>query len=144
MTLVEFLTARLDERERWAKSPNVGHAWSYDDRTMSVRVGSDSVEWRPSDADHAATCDYEEHWECSDARKNARLEGEHITAWQPVFVLADIAAKRRIIASVNDWPYGPGDPEFADMGWRDHAELVLQLLAQPYADHPDFDPDWRL
>ena len=55
----------------------------------------------------------------------------------PARVLAECEAKRRIVEIHQDWPVliqteptlEPADPED---------------LAQPYADHPDFDPAWRL
>ena len=59
-------------------------------------------------------------------------------------VLREVEAKRRIIASANDWPYGAGDPENVESGWRDHADVTLRLLAFPYFDHPDYDPAWAV
>lgn len=64
---------------------------------------------------------------------------------QPEHVLADIAAKRAIVALHSEgtmacyWSHdsmemhGPG--EVCD---------TLQALVQPYAEHPDFDPAWRV
>ncbi|WP_460705610.1 DUF6221 family protein [Myceligenerans halotolerans] len=47
-------------------------------------------------------------------------------------ILADVAAKRTIVEMMDD-------PR------RDTYEIhaVLVELARPYAEHPDFDPDWR-
>jgi hypothetical protein len=59
------------------------------------------------------------------------------------WVLAECEAKRAIIAELNEvqptWDdltagYGPED-------WL--AKRVALALAQPYADHPDFQPEWR-
>jgi hypothetical protein len=27
--------------------------------------------------------------------------------------------------------------------WTDRACLVIKLLAAPYSDHPDYDPEWK-
>lgn len=87
--------------------------------------------------------------------------------WSPRLVLAECEAKRRII-ELHDHPdgscwemhrgvYGPGWPEgsYAVEGqlWA-HPSLeppevhpgpceTLQLLALPYADHPDYRAQWR-
>lgn len=51
---------------------------------------------------------------------------------EPSRALAEVAAKRRIIDEGDDRYDG------ADEHWR-----VLALLALPYADHPDYDEEWR-
>jgi hypothetical protein len=50
------------------------------------------------------------------------------------YVLADLAAKRRLIEQISGVPR-----RFAIWG-----TVVLELLAQPFSDHEDFDPGWRL
>lgn len=63
----------------------------------------------------------------------------------PARVLADVKATRRLVTM-----HGPSDERNR---WCDyckgteHAEFpceTVRILAQPYADHPDFDPSWRL
>lgn len=53
------------------------------------------------------------------------------TFWQRRVV--ECVAKRRIVEHVEPDPLAlsPGD------------EYVLRLLAQVYADHPDYDPTWK-
>lgn len=48
----------------------------------------------------------------------------------PDMVLADIAAKRAILQMQQDSP----EPALTE---------VMRMLAQPYADEPDYDPTWR-
>lgn len=58
--------------------------------------------------------------------------------------LADITAKRAIVAECVE----------AEAYYRAHADApageltglrtAVRLLAQPYADHPEFDPAWRV
>ena len=66
----------------------------------------------------------------------ARVWSSADPIWTP-YVLAEIEAKRRIL-----------DLSDRDDNWRYgmHSEainLVLRLLALPYADHPDYDESWR-
>lgn len=65
-------------------------------------------------------------------------------------MLADIAAKRAIVevfeeaardVDAIDYDYGADDEDWGAVSLlRD----VLRLLAQPYAEHADFDPAWRV
>lgn len=61
---------------------------------------------------------------------------------QPDRVLAQCAAKRRIVDEAQEQLAKPGnDPDdgMADLVF----DRVLRLLAQPYADHSDYDPEWK-
>lgn len=61
-------------------------------------------------------------------------------AMNPRVALAEVESKRRIIDEA--WNYSP-ELEHGDNGeWA--FDTVLRLLAQPYADHRDFDPGWIL
>jgi hypothetical protein len=67
---------------------------------------------------------------------------ENVTVYiNPMRVLADVAAKRRI---VNAWRSGfPAEDRYAT-GWHDFHVHALCLLALPYADHPDYrEEEWR-
>ena len=64
---------------------------------------------------------------------------EHATGWWPNLwrAKAECEAKRRIVESVSH-----------DYRWnKDHAgdlaQMVLDLLALPYADHPDYREEWK-
>jgi hypothetical protein len=61
----------------------------------------------------------------------AAADAEHIARHDPARVLAECAAKRRIVQEVSFMKL-----DTLTMGW------VLQQLAVPYADHPDYDPSW--
>lgn len=63
---------------------------------------------------------------------------------QPEHVLADVAAKRAIVEE-----YVEADAYYrvradAPAGELTGLRTAVLLLAQPYADHPDFDPAWRM
>ena len=124
-TLVEFLTARLDEEEGWAKA---ARGW----QTGSRHEGQ-PLDW-----------------------------SIHMDRWSPDRVLADVAAKRRIVERAaahrkrsrraskeySRWVEGrpvpePGTPSFAsDPDVQRALDDVLRALASVYADHPDFDATW--
>jgi hypothetical protein len=83
----------------------------------------------------------------------ARIAEDEATAqgWQvgsivnPARALAECEAKRRIIdgavevarVDLNE----PVDPD--DQGLRDVGVKILCALALPYADHPDYLPEWK-
>ena len=57
---------------------------------------------------------------------------------EPARVLADVRAHRRIVDDIVTQGYLNDAPITDGLAWR-----VLRDLAGPYADHPDFHPDWR-
>lgn len=76
----------------------------------------------------------------------------HITRHDPARVLAECEAKRQIVEHVRGWDApqtrGPsrGHPRTDDYarGVQYGGNATLRLLAQPYSNHPDFDPAWAL
>ena len=67
-------------------------------------------------------------------------------AYHPARVLAECAAKRAIVADLQKWDDATeadlGDDRF--YGWLNGVEQAAQHLAAPYADHPDYDPAWKV
>jgi hypothetical protein len=56
---------------------------------------------------------------------------EHILHWDPLRVLADLNSKWQVVRwcmhhTANPYETGP----------------VLQMLAEPFADHPDYEQEW--
>jgi hypothetical protein len=78
----------------------------------------------------------------SDVDYNSVVASAHGMRWEPARVLADISAKRRVLLIWTD-PTGRWSAEQADAA-RSIKERALRYLAQPYAEHPDFDPAWRV
>jgi hypothetical protein len=70
-------------------------------------------------------------------------------------VLAECESKRRIVELHRNrsypQPVNPSDgPAYTEeelccdvCGWAEYACDTLRLLAHPYAEHPDFRPEWR-
>ncbi len=64
---------------------------------------------------------------------------------QAARVLADVAAKRRILAEYVRWVgrnSGTGYPDGVDAGHEYGLEYAVRCLALPYAGHPDYREEW--
>jgi hypothetical protein len=78
---------------------------------------------------------------------------EHIAHHAPERVLAECAAKRRLVLACRDSapdlhflgarPPGMADFPLTPGDQHQLAALTLALLALPYADHHDYRPEWR-
>lgn len=116
--LIAFLRAQLDKRERAARyvlSDYAEHEASWDvPSTGVVQLGDDLV---PTGDGPLA---------------------EFIADNDPEFVLADVAAKRRILEL-----YEAADPGFVGHLLRNCLDVPLRLLALPYAGQPGYDESWR-
>lgn len=150
LDIAAFLRARLDEREAVALAATPG-PWESE--------GDD-----PTD-DEVYTVHDGEHGDLvgnvvAFARGGDRQQPNtvHIADNDPAFVLADVAAKRRLIAG-----HGPGrvvdesdgrwasDPDSWDPPWTkctghewaSYPCELLRLLALPYAGHPDCQEGWK-
>lgn len=69
----------------------------------------------------------------------------NLVAYHPARVLAECEAKRRIVGDESD---GAALYAVHERGlWPDEltrwADQVLATLALPYADHPDYQQEWR-
>lgn len=82
---------------------------------------------------------------------------EHVARHDPARVLAEVAAKRRILAAIEagdaEWAQAKERAGKAPVSFdlararslqRELADVVLRNLAALYADHPDYDPAWRV
>ena len=155
MTLVEFLAARLDEDERIARAATQG-PWRYNPRKewlspplselrrQGVPVGGEEFVGAGSDATVgvAATGPSDDPQSMADAAYIARHDPPH--------VLAQVKGDRLIVELHT--PLAAGSEYGCPKCWEgvedgEPAEspcLTLRALALPYADHPDYDPAWRV
>lgn len=123
--LVAFLLARLDDDERIARAIE-STKWC-----QGVPNGDEVP-------NHVYVFDQDPPW--SGIRTFHDLteeEAAHIARWNPVRVLADIAAKRRII----EWQTYMAD-EIENDNARAAWESIVRLLASVWSDHPDYDHNW--
>jgi hypothetical protein len=107
--LVAFLRARLDEDEQAARHAFGDH-------------NDDGPEWTEVSSGALST--------------GSELHGigdsaitRHMERWDPKRVLAEVAAKRRIVEL---WSHSIGSG----------GECTLRALALPYANYPDYRPEW--
>lgn len=157
-TVAAFVTARLDEEEKAARAAISSQAdpengWGYE-KTQGQRDGGVLTP-------HVGIA-------------HEDTQGTHIAYWHPYRVLADIEAKRRLIAFNEKWPMRvemDEPPSITEdpanmanviatmskrMVWLENqayrntfgdeppTSYPLLAIAQVYRDHPDFDPAWKL
>ncbi|MFI5831064.1 DUF6221 family protein [Streptomyces sp. NPDC051578] len=144
--LLAFLRARLDEDEQIANGHQQWSAsWHQDDMANEIRdENAGTVAFVPRSGDQA-----------------------HIARHSPARVLAEVDAKRRLLADIlragHEWNEEDhwyscaaardheGEPVCidesraggpCDCGRDEQVERRVRLLALPYASHPDFRPEW--
>jgi Family of unknown function (DUF6221) len=91
------------------------------------------------------------HWDGDGAGSPQAVE--HVAHHDPARVLAECAAKRRLVLACRDSapdlhflgarPRGLADFTLTPGDQHQLAALTLALLALPYADHHDYRPEWR-
>lgn len=145
--VVEFLTARLDEDEQAARAATSGE-WAAQAQTGPGADPDDFWEVIAQQVDRNLLLRVATHGYEGGGIERAD-DARHIARHDPARVLADVAAKRAILALHSGVivcdvcrdisPYlAAGDSGGAP--WP--CDTIL-LLAQPFADHPDFDPAWK-
>jgi hypothetical protein len=146
--IVAFLTRCLDEDEQRAE------AWQgdgYDWREWQI-VGSRKLTYRNGVSEIVTAIDVTNRsslWaELIYVKSDIDNMSDHLVRHSPARVLADIAAKRAILAQVV--------PELQEHekllsydrggdGWAiDGSAMLVRLLVAPYADRPGFNPAWAV
>jgi hypothetical protein len=142
--LLEFITARLDDDEQIARACGEGVTWAVEHR--SDWETGDPAKPDPECAAGRCECciveganpDGTAGMRIYDEGGHDSHDAEHMARHDPARVLREVAAKRRILAAAAG--YSP-ELEHGDNGeWA--FEVVLRLLALPFADHPGYDPSW--
>ncbi len=133
--IVAFLTARYDEIEAAAKAATLGPWHALDGGVVS----DDEAQW--------PVC-------CHPASDRSREDRVHIALHDPAYVLADIAAKRRIVGLHQpDRTDGyqecttcadPPAVRYDEASWQRWPCPTLCALTAPFAAHPDYDPSWSV
>jgi len=127
--LAAFLNARYDETEATAQKCAEVYPppWDVSDRGWVARVRADAP-------DFPIVAELEQD-PGGDGWLGDRLE--HIALHDPARILADIAAKRRIIAEYEASVRAVGD------GLSAPEHRIIHYLASVYADHEDYQPEWK-
>lgn len=122
MTLTDFLLARIAEDEAGARAASPG-PW----RIAGTDDERDDEDTWPGDVLAVDGIKAAESFALTDRQQFATAG--HIARHDPARVLAECEAKRRIV-------------ELCD-GFDEQGREVRQLLALPYADHPDYREEWK-
>ncbi|NKT97299.1 DUF6221 family protein [Prescottella equi] len=131
--LVEFLRARLDEDEQTATAATSA-TFGEDPTWTSKDDGTGEQTHGYVMADHTAICGH-------DGDDVLLPVADHIARHDPVRVLREVEAKRRVIdecaevLDVGGWEYDDA-PELA---WN-----TACSLAAVYSDHPDYQQEWAI
>jgi len=141
MDIVEFLTARLDDDEAVAKAAGVG-----------PRDKWRTIEWYDGQFENGLTVSVDVHGVAGapvTSRGNLlRADGEHIARHDPARVLAEVAAKRRIMerhfADQDGSCVGCGFNSVEERSVEDiNACPELRDMASVYDSHPDHKQEWK-
>jgi len=144
--LIDFLRARLDEDEEAARlAETVDPSPWYEDVSEGTytnqRDGLDGVGLVRA-ADNVGLWDREQSCTLS----MAGVAATHIARHDPARALREVAAKRRLIEAHHR--SGQTCPR-CSLGTEDGQVVfeldpceTLRLLALPYVDHPDYQPEW--
>ena len=126
--LVAFLRARLDEEAACAQGAG-GAEWSLQEHEGDTVLIYDS---------HGEPVVYDEGWPTP-------AQAAHIVAHGPARVLAEVESKRQIIRRYEEQESAPGRDENDEgiNGLIAGLYVATQVLALPYADHPDYREEWR-
>ena len=127
-----FLAARLDEDEAAAKAATAG-PWAFegddptDDELYSVHDGIVDLV--------GVTVAF--------TRDRQVANGQHMARHDPARVLREVEGKRKILAEHKAVTRLAGltGQELGFLGW--YREWMLKNLAAAYADHPDYQPEWK-
>lgn len=125
--LVEFLRARLDDDEAIAI------------RTVDINVRADMKRGKTTAPRWLPEPETSGVWDERDVKRVHHTwvaEREHIVRHDPARVLAEVDAKRRIIAWVEE-------QQVPNSTIGDDFIFPLYALADVYDQHPDYDESWR-
>jgi hypothetical protein len=106
-------------------------------------------------ATDAAAASGRGQWSVDDVPPSGAQHGVavHVARYDPARILAECAAKRRMVLACRDSrpdmsflgarPRGMADFTLTPRDQHQLAALTLALLAAPYADHHDYQQKWR-
>lgn len=137
MDIAEFLLARIAEDEAAARAATPG-SWGSEFGGVCLAVSPFTTIAAVADLNLIGIEGYTYGPELEE-----RANADHIARWDPARVLAECEAKRRIVTEIYPELDLDNDTLNYEFGaTRADPEDVLRLLALPYADHPDYKPEW--
>lgn len=127
MTLTEFLLAQIAEDEAVARAATLG-PWGVDDESYAEAIYGADLTSVVSGG----------RWGDGGSVFNSTRDAVHIARHDPARVLAECEVKRRIVEYLVCAVKEKDDPAIIS-AYTD----VVEQLAVPYADHPDYRESWR-
>jgi hypothetical protein len=160
MELVDWLRAQLDEDEQWALAAKSVHwQWVYNETdevvtpdpvlhghlTARDRYGDEvtrnmdlcSIEQEQTNVGELPVA-----WPVRYAEEVDSAAAGHIVRWDPARVMAEVAAKRQILDLCAPSGYREDGEAYYVGGYGEAYLDTVRLLALPYSDRPDYQPDW--
>jgi len=130
MVIADFLLARIAEDEAMARAAIVDGPQSagFVDGQRVEKMDDGRWSTRLCQVEGVGITIYDEGGHTDE-------QAAHIARHDPARGLAECEAKRRIVELF------PNHPDHSD-GWGNAGGRVLELLALPYADHPDYREEW--
>lgn len=119
--IVAFLRARLDEDEQAARAAG-NRQWLVGDNTISL--------WPEREDDGFMS------WP-------TRADARHAAKWEPARVLREIGAKREALDHYERIRQHTVRSDEAYVLAEGAVRKHIQIMALPYADHPDYRQEWR-
>jgi hypothetical protein len=144
MEIRDFLTARLDEDEAAA------HAAAAADPAPWTVDATDGRGTQERDAEHGfglvVAADDVALWDCEGSALLCMTAStaRHVGRWDPARVLREVEAKRTLLADLADNVRYWASDDHTHAAAETALETAQRHLAAPYADHPDYDPAWKL
>jgi hypothetical protein len=144
MDLVDFINARLDEDEQAARAVVSSH--EREPRLVPCVAAADwSHRYDSDDYGGTEVADGAGHVIVPMSYESGALQRIHIARHDPARVLAEVDAKRRIIAEHQASAEFMNRPENRHIpaGETHGLYTALKMLALPYDQHPDYQEQWR-
>lgn len=141
--IAEFLRARLDEDEKVARAATVARPWhvhtasGYHGDVTWISDSPDAVGFsEPSEVQHPVG-----YYDPEPVGLVSPADAAHIARHDPARVLAEVAAKRAILARLADTapPYADSRQQEIHETLRDE---VVPHLAAVHASHEAYRPEW--
>ena len=150
LKLTEFLRARLNEDEAIARK-----ACEYAEASWKLDKDGTTVLWWPPEP-RVAEMERQkglpvvsDRWRGQAIESSSHQIAPHIARHDPARVLAEVDANRKLVTAYESAVAAYGAAEVGTTvndlmtGSVNSLRYSLQLLALPYAEHPDFKEEWR-
>ena len=138
MNVTEFLKARIAEDEKIARDATQG-PWKWYAPEYDRTLGTLETETYKDGSTGPTSSVVTAHGYDEPLVDISGGDACHIAAFNPARVLAEVQAKREAIAH-----YESMDWEAECSGHQEYAGRFILLMANVYADHPDYQDSWAV